>query len=412
MTIKYKIRDRALLLPDDHLLPTYQKNHPTYDMTFDPIYKAVGAYAPERYFVDVGANVGDTAIVMRHNAKNPILCVEGHSQFLLYLRENIEGVADIRIVPAFIGIDELKAPLGYSSHGGTGRIVVASVEESTPVLKPRSLRSILEEEEVLRSGIAVFKTDTDGMDAFILQEFLDLEQPEAAIFFECDVRQTILPERGHALWHSVFSTLKERGYSLIIFDNFGYQIASCSVDHYDLVHELIAYVEAQFSHQSVHLYYLDIWAFPPTMAAIFEGCRTRAFASAQDSDELHVQKRREARQQSNLPGAAHRRAVFFPAGSITQPDQSKWHTDSGGDDTKVGAQIMNERLLDDWSHCRAEMSDLYIDLSRANNTIQEQRRSIELLSNSLAELKQKSSHRIRPFRFGWDSARFWERLKK
>lgn len=44
-----------------HLLPTYEKNSPIYDMVFDPIYRAIGTAMPDRYFVDVSANVGDTA---------------------------------------------------------------------------------------------------------------------------------------------------------------------------------------------------------------------------------------------------------------------------------------------------------------------------------------------------------------
>src|SRR5262249_31995455 len=202
--------------------------------------------------VDVGGNVGDTAIVMRHNATNPVLCIEGSPQFLVYLRENIEGLSDIQVVPAFIGPDEFDSRPRILAQGGTARPVIAPESDKNPLWIPRtrSLRSILEVEEALRSGIALFKTDTDGMDAFILQEFLKLDQWDTALFFECDVWNTI-GEETHAAWRSVFGALLERGYSLIVFDNFGYRIASCSPAHYDRIWELIAYVEEQHLHQCV-----------------------------------------------------------------------------------------------------------------------------------------------------------------
>jgi FkbM family methyltransferase len=341
-------------------------------MTFDLIYRTVGAYAPERYFVDVGANVGDTAVVMRHNATNPILCIEGHSRFLSYLRENVEQLADIRIVPAFIGSNE-DGPLIFASQGGTGRLVPTPEKDSSSALKTRSLQSILYEEGVLRSGIALFKTDTDGMDAFILQEFLGLEQTDAALFFECDVRQTIPEERSHATWRSVFSALKERGYSLIIFDNFGYRMASCSPEHYDLVRELLAYVEAQFSHRDVHVHYLDIWAFPPAMATIFESLRSDAIPPSQPCTEpVRTPQPRDLR-----PAASERRTAIFRASSCIaglHPPRSG----TGGD-----------AWAEDWSYSRAQVTDLQVDLLRARRAVQDQQRLNELLSENLAQLRQE-----------------------
>lgn len=402
MTIKYKIRDREALLPDDHLLPAYQREHPTYDMMFDAIYGAIGAYAPDGYFVDVGANVGDTAIVMRHNARNPILCIEGYSPFLLYLRENIEGLSDITIVPAFIGVDELNGPVEFSSQGGTGRLVIGSEpeKESTPVPKTQSLKSILEAEGALRSGIALFKTDTDGMDAFILREFLQLEQRDAALFFECDIRQTILEERGQIAWQAVFGTLRDRGYSLIIFDNYGYQMASCSPESYALVTELIAYVEAQFSHKQVHIYYLDIWAFPPAMSAIFEECCRRGLDSTQPLDAFHGMRQRA--------GPVRAKATDQPYGCESERVQARWQVERA----RAEAHAMSGDSFDDWSHFRAQIADLQVDLSRATRAIKEQRRVIQLLSAELADLKEKSRQKLLRPRVDWRPATLWKSRKK
>lgn len=404
--MKYKIRNRMAVLPDDHLLPAYQREHPTYDMMFDAIYAAIGAYAPDRYFVDVGANVGDTAIVMRHNAENPILCIEGYSRFLLYLRENVEGLSDIRIAPSFVGIDELDGPVGFLSHGGTGRLVVGSRPDAEATSAPTTvpLKSILEAEGALRSGIALFKTDTDGMDAFILREFLKLDRRDAALFFECDVRQTILEERGQTAWRAVFGTLRDRGYSLLIFDNYGYQIASCSPEQYAVVTGLIAYIGAQFSHQKVHVHYLDIWAFPPAMAAIFEEFCRRGLASVQSVavPDAPLQGRREQNESSRLEVPSR------PHGCAAADFQAKWHAKR----VHSGAHDMSDDSLDAWSHLRAQVSDLQVELSRATETIREQRRAIQLLTADLAALKQKTMQALLPPRGNWRSVALWKSRKK
>lgn len=272
--MRYRIRDQILVLPDDHLLPTYQKNSPTYDMVFDPIYRAVGSRMPDRYFVDVGANIGDTAVVMRHNATNSILCIEGHEPFLNCLRQNTKDLANVSIAPTFVAVDGVTTvPLHFVSQRGTGAFTVASAGEETAALPSKPLSSLLEEAGALQKGIAVFKTDTDGMDALILRDFLGIDIASAALFFEFDVRQTIPKQGAEDAWRSVFDTLRSRGYSLVIFDNFGYQMGTCFPTSYEMVWDLNKYVEAQFRHQFVHTYYLDIWAFPPTMSSIFEGCR-------------------------------------------------------------------------------------------------------------------------------------------
>jgi FkbM family methyltransferase len=243
-------------------------------MVFDPIYKAIGKGMSDRYFVDVGANIGDTAVVMRHNATNPILCIEGHKPFLDCLRQNTRSLAKVSIAPTFVAVGEAKnIPLRFTSQRGTGAFTVAPAGEEMATLPSKPLSLLLEEAGALKKGIAVFKTDTDGMDALILQDFLRIDTAPAALFFEFDVLQTIPKQSAETTWQNVFDTLRDRGYSLVVFDNFGYQMATCYSSSFEMVWELNRYVEAQFRHRFVHTYYLDIWAFPPTMSSIFEGCR-------------------------------------------------------------------------------------------------------------------------------------------
>src|SRR5262249_2678931 len=127
----------------------------------------------------------------------------------------------------------------------------------------------------------------------------------------------------------------------------------------------------QFSHRHVHVHYLDIWAFPPAMTAIFESLRTEAVSSSPP----FVEPVRTRQQELRAAASELRSAVFRPSSCLTGLHQPK----SG-----IGDDIWP----DDWSHSRAQVSDLQVDLLRASRAIQDQRHLIELLSENLAQLRQ------------------------
>ncbi len=53
--------------------------------------------------IDVGANVGDSAIVVRTKSHIPVLCVEGDPRFLRYLTPNTAHCGDVEIAPYYVG---------------------------------------------------------------------------------------------------------------------------------------------------------------------------------------------------------------------------------------------------------------------------------------------------------------------
>jgi hypothetical protein len=116
------------------------------------------------------------------------------------------------------------------------------------------------------------------MDAYIVEDFIAIDNGRAALFFEYDVVNALFPERARSIWQANFEHLRRQHYSLLVFDNFGHQMASCTSDSYRIIQELTAYIEDQFRHSSVHVYYLDIWAFPPEMESIFTDLRDRRSA--------------------------------------------------------------------------------------------------------------------------------------
>src|SRR5687767_11352136 len=71
-----------LVLPPDHDLPFYQRRDPTYDAYAELLIAELAAGAERMLVVDLGANVGDTAVACLGAAPNvDVLAVEGLPAF-------------------------------------------------------------------------------------------------------------------------------------------------------------------------------------------------------------------------------------------------------------------------------------------------------------------------------------------
>ena len=188
--VHYRIGAAELELPLSHELPFYRSDHPEYG-------EAVGRIAAELGgpVVDVGANVGDTAAIVRAHTDAPILCVEGDDRFFALLRRNAAHLdPQPELEHAFV---DAPAWATVERSRGTARVVAGQGR-----LRSRTLGAILDDHPAFAAP-ALLKLDTDGLDVPILLAELDLLgrlRPE--LFFEYDPSLGADPavfERLHAL---------------------------------------------------------------------------------------------------------------------------------------------------------------------------------------------------------------------
>jgi FkbM family methyltransferase len=206
--VRHRIGAAELELPLSHELPLYRHDHPAYDTAIGRIARQAGGPV-----VDVGANVGDTAAVVRAETDAPILCVEGDDRFFAILRRNAPQLEPVELEHAFVA-----APVDPSNNLLLGRVergagtarVVAGDEE----LPAKPLARILEEHARFREP-ALVKIDTDGMDVPIVLANLDLlARARPVLFFEYD------PHLGADA--VVFERLREIGYEHAhVYENTG-----------------------------------------------------------------------------------------------------------------------------------------------------------------------------------------------
>ena len=87
----HQIGGHDVVLPPSHDLPFYQRRDPTYDSYAIPVLAHLAASTSRMMVVDLGANVGDTAVAALSAADNiDVIAVEGDDTFLSYLRRNVE----------------------------------------------------------------------------------------------------------------------------------------------------------------------------------------------------------------------------------------------------------------------------------------------------------------------------------
>lgn len=205
----YAIENVPILLPPGHLLDWYQRLHPRYDR-FLPV--LAGALDQEAMVVDIGANIGDSAVPFLKRGIRT-WCVEPAREFLPYLRKNLEsnGFTDLAVI-----VDKL-----VSSRSGKIRLKVergtAFVQDSATsgtIENTISLDSLLES----MPRVDLIKSDTDGFDHDVLHSGRDqIAKHKPLLYFE----NTVTPDNQSG-YESLYRELRAIGYDrLVLFDNRG-----------------------------------------------------------------------------------------------------------------------------------------------------------------------------------------------
>ena len=261
-------------IPPEHKLPLLQKVHPTYDRYFLKFFAKVSEQSPNFVIVDVGANVGDTAVAVRSVAPAAeIICVEGSQHFLKYLMKNLGSDAHVRVVPSFVSVGGGR--FEFSRGGGTGRL--ETIGQAQPSTRETSDSEIdfVEPAEVVRmlhgDSLAVWKSDTDGHDVAILLKGYD------EIVQRCDVLWFEMQMLGrwsdhHESISTLFEKLAELDREIMLFDNFGrLMFRATTALAPRVVPQLQRWVSEQTEAGDLAVNYFDVWVMPAGLANTFEG---------------------------------------------------------------------------------------------------------------------------------------------
>jgi FkbM family methyltransferase len=236
--VKFCIGESSLRLPLSHELPFYRLLFPEYSQNLANICFHVGQKYPGFTMIDVGANVGDSAVVSRLRSDHPILCLEGEPRFFQLLAENTRKIGDIECEEAFVG-----APGDYAGtirrERGNATVQLGSGPGAVAM---RTLSDVLSRHPRFANATLI-KLDAEGFDCKIIAaEAVLLRRNKPVLFFE--YYPHACQKAGYDAF-TVFSLLLSVGYAtLLIYQNCGPYFMTLNLDQLcslqDLHHFLVS----------------------------------------------------------------------------------------------------------------------------------------------------------------------------
>ena len=252
--VRYRLDGTELLLPLSHELPLFRSSHPQYSSNIGRIALSVARKYPSATIIDIGANVGDTAAIIRASSRAPILCIEGDAYFFNLLQINIarSGMRDVEPCFAFVGAEQCEIRGGLRHESGTASYS-SNASQSTAQIP---LSEILVTFPNFKQS-KLLKIDTDGFDCQILAAELDwISRARPVVFIEYDPFLTQVQEYDSS---RIFSEVASVGYKLAVFwENTGQYLLTAELADRALIEDIHlrysqgagrSYVDIAFIHE-------------------------------------------------------------------------------------------------------------------------------------------------------------------
>ncbi len=248
-----------LVLPPDHDLPFYQRRDPTYDAYAVPLIAGLAAQAERMLVVDLGANVGDTAVACLGAAPNvDVIAVEGSPEFVPYLVRNTEAYGGrCRVVSSFVGPVSGVTEGGFVMTGSTGRFAKGAEAGETVEdwVSPADLLATADDYDEV-----TWKSDIDGLDIHVLVQHWEVIDGRCdTLWFEFDPPET-LGDKGDV--DRLIDLLAASGREIAVYDNLGRRMVSLEPGSAvgTGLRSVAAWLHEQ-RHGHLAIPYLDVWAF-------------------------------------------------------------------------------------------------------------------------------------------------------
>lgn len=211
---KYKIGKYEIEIPSNYALPNYHRKIKLYDRFLPVLAKYLSHH--KLSIIDVGANIGDTAIAILQHCDNPIICIEPSKIFFPYLEKNINTLEAhdtrrILTINKFVGTGQLSGELNHNYWGTASLDIASSKNFNTHIPLDLLIRD--------NSNVLLLKVDTDGFDFDVIKSAYNiLSNSEPILFWENQISEDF-QFKGY---EELYSILAKLGYKhIFIFDNFG-----------------------------------------------------------------------------------------------------------------------------------------------------------------------------------------------
>lgn len=213
-----------MAMPWSHRLPDYAAHDAAYGANLVDLAALLAADGPV-HVLDVGANIGDSTLLILDRVDARVLAVEADDVFLPFLRHNVDGDARVVVEPSLLLAAPESGAVRSVRVGGTATFVRDdSAGAEVPALTVDDLHARHPEFE----GLRLVKSDTDGYDVSLVPAIARAwSDSRPVLFFEYDERLT---RRAAIEPRAVWDELAALGYEdCVVWDNGGHLLRSTTV---------------------------------------------------------------------------------------------------------------------------------------------------------------------------------------
>ena len=244
----------TIQIPGINPLSSYYLAMPTLASQLGTLTSIVRGKYPSMGVVDVGANVGDTACIIKSAEEVPLLCIEGDDKSFSFLEKNMRQFQNTKVHK--LVLSEKSGTLAARfEKTGWNTTINPSQTGATESIKVISFDDFIQTQPD-RDNYKLLKIDTEGFDCAIIRGSLGfIQEVRPVIFFEYNrENMDAIGEPGL----ETLAILAELGYSRIMFhDSRGRFIGSMTLADRDGLKDWHDYVDGKKS----EIYYLDITVF-------------------------------------------------------------------------------------------------------------------------------------------------------
>jgi FkbM family methyltransferase len=206
--VHYNLEGHDILLPTASRLPAVYSEFATYDRCLQSLSQMVGHKYPNAPIIDIGANIGDSVVLIRKVSDAPILAIEASPDYFSLLKHNTAAFGGITYVETFLG-DGAVFSGSLKTELGSGGFVAGNGE-----IGSCSLVDVLAQNPAFATT-RLLKIDTDGFDRKILKGALPwLRQQQPILFIEFD---PVLDRQCGGPGLCIFDELRMAGYRYYVF---------------------------------------------------------------------------------------------------------------------------------------------------------------------------------------------------
>ena len=226
--VRREVQGVQIVLPWAHRLPDYAESSPEYGQNLPRLAAALAAADGRPVnVVDVGANIGDSALQILAATDGRVLCVEGDRFYLDFLHLNVDKDSRISVEESLLqnDTDGLSVSMAPVRVGGTTRFEPGESSLTAPAVSMTELRRRHPDFDELR----LIKSDTDGYDVELIPGLARTwADSTPVLFFEYDHVLSRLSGNDPLLVWKELSTL---GYRHVgVWDNGGVPLGCFPID--------------------------------------------------------------------------------------------------------------------------------------------------------------------------------------